>query len=109
MKLLSLLIGLVSFAAMAQEENEILRVRALRDRFDQQVKVTVFPNPSLDGKISVAADEGSSVIVYDLSGNEVFSSSNSMGETSISALNPGTYILVVSKNGIIQKEKIVVL
>lgn len=110
MKSLIIALGFLPFLTIAQdEENEILRIKALRDRFDQQVEVQVYPNPSQDGKVIIDAVEGSEISLYSLSGNLITTFVLDSFSEGIPQLTTGTYLLIVRKDGLEQRKKLVVL
>lgn len=110
MKNFFLVLFVLPFSLVAQEEeNEILRIKALRDRFDKQVEVQVYPNPSQDGKVSIDAEEGSEISLYNLSGNLIVTYTVDSFSEGIPQLSSGTYLLLVRKDGLEQRKKLVVL
>lgn len=110
MKNLLLTLALLPFGLVAQdEENEILRVKALRDRFDKQVEVQIYPNPSQDGKVTIDAEEGSEISLYNLSGSLIVTYTVDSFSEGIPQLSTGTYLLLVRKDGLEQRKKLVVL
>jgi hypothetical protein len=91
------------------EENEILRVAALRAKFEQKLEVLVFPNPSSEDRVWIKSEEGGVYQLYSLSGDLV-TAGEMTGETiELTDLFPGTYILQVEKDGRVSRSKLVVL
>jgi hypothetical protein len=60
--------------------------------------LAVYPNPATDRLTVRGLEDGTAVEVYDLSGQEVLSSSIQHGSVDISVLQPGAYVLKVDGN-----------
>lgn len=109
MKVLIVFSVVFSFAVFGQEENEILRVSALRSRFDKIMDVKVFPNPTSDGRVTIQGNPGTSYHIFNLSGAEIKSGLMEQESVSLDDINTGTYILVLQLDGLERHEKLVIL
>ncbi len=110
MKRFLITLSLIPFLTIGQnEENEILRIKALRERFDKQVEVQVYPNPTSDGRVTIDAEDGSEVSLYNLSGHLIVNYTVDPFSEGLPQLSTGTYLLLVRKNGLEQRKKLVVL
>jgi hypothetical protein len=95
--------------AQESEENEILRVAALRQKFERNIEVKVYPNPSTDNRVSIEAEQGANYKLVTLSGEIILSGVFEEQRIELTELFPGTYLLLTEKDGRIDRSKIVVL
>jgi len=109
MKLLILFFAFIPLISLSQEENEILRVSALRARFDKIMDVKVYPNPTSDGRITIHGEPGTAYQIFNLSGSEVQFGSIEQESVFLDHLQTGTYILLLKQNGVERREKLIVL
>ena len=110
-RLFLILSGCVSFSLFAQSDsdNEILRVAALRAKFDEQLEVLVYPNPSSDQTVWLKGDYGASYMLHTLSGQLVLEGIIDDQQVRLTDLFPGTYMMTVEKDGKVARSKVVVL
>ncbi|GAA0872491.1 hypothetical protein GCM10009117_16380 [Gangjinia marincola] len=71
---------------------------------------SLYPNPALDGSITVEAKENTALTVqiYDLLGKEVVRRTLTSGQINVSNLSSGIYMVKVSQNGVSSTQKLVV-
>ncbi|MDX2189453.1 MAG: T9SS type A sorting domain-containing protein, partial [Bacteroidota bacterium] len=60
---------------------------------DSDAVISVYPNPTENGEVTVVAPVGTAIVIYDLSGSVVKSATAVDNKTSISGLTPGFYIV----------------
>ena len=112
MKILSVIpMLLIGFLSISQsEDNEILRVKQLRDDCVERSKcvVSVYPNPS-SGPVKVEAPRGAICKVFATSGTYVGTWTVYENGLSLSDLPTGSYIMTVTYNGISRRSRVVIL
>lgn len=103
-----LLIGFFSFSQY--EDNEILSVAKLRAECAERSKceVSVYPNPSA-GLVNIEAPRGATCQVHSSTGTYVGTWIVTENGLSLSDLPSGSYITIVSYNGINRTGRLVIL
>jgi hypothetical protein len=101
MKTIALLIGLVAFNAMSQNENQLSQ--------SKEMEVLIYPNPAIDNCV-VKVDEGSSCSLINSSGTIIGTWKVDYTNTlHLSDLKSGIFQLLIEKDTFRVIKKIVVL
>lgn len=99
---------MIATPLFGQEENEILKVKALRDRFDQMLEVKVYPNPAVGGFVYIDSPSPVSYELFDLSGASL-RRDDGVSVIDIGDLPKGSYIISIWMEGMEKREKLVIL
>jgi hypothetical protein len=75
-----------------------------------QQSFTVYPNPVIDGSITIQNAPGGlkSIALYDMNGRQVFNQTTDASKISIADVSQGVYLLRVSTNDSVQTSKLIV-